>query len=349
MASSSDIVRRAFGIGWRRVFGAPTLLLGVWLVGVATALPAAWAMRSAISDHLGSSLVAGRVAAGPDEGWWDEFLAQARGAALTLQPSVIGGAAPLSNASGFLDGPAVQPSLVGTVLLGLTVWLFLTGGLIDRYARGRRLGSRAFFGACGMFFFRFLRLGALVGAGYWLLAGPFHSLLFEWAYPWLTRETTAERVAFLWRVALYLVWLAPLALLNLTADYAKVRAVVEDRHSMVGALLSGWRFVRRHRGHVALLYLANTLVFGLALAIYLLVAPGGRGGDWRLLAVLAIGQAWILSRVATKLAFLATSTALFQQHLAHTEFAAPPLPVWPDSPSVEAIENAARYGTRRGV
>jgi hypothetical protein len=349
MASSSDIVRRAFGIGWRRVIGAPTLLLGVWLVSLVTALPAAWAMRSAITDHLGSSLVASQIAAGPDEGWWDEFLAQAKGAALTLQPSVIGAAAPLSNASGFLDGPAVHPSLIGAVLLGLIVWLFLTGGLIDRYARGRRVGSRAFFGACGMFFFRFLRLGVLVGAGYWVLAGPYHALLFERAYPWLTRETTAERVAFLWRIGLYLAWLAPLAVLNLTADYAKVRAVVEDRHSMVGALLAGWRFVRRHLGHVVLLYLGSALVFGVALGAYVLVAPGGRGGDWRLLAVLAIGQAWILSRIAIKLAFMATSTALFQQHLAHAEFAAPPLPVWPDSPAAEAIENAARYGTRRGA
>jgi hypothetical protein len=349
MASSSDIVGRAFGMGWRRVAGAPTLLLGVWLISLATALPAGWAMRNEIADHLGSSLVAGRIAAGPDEGWWDEFLAQAKGAALTLQPSVIGAATPLSNASGFLDGSSVHPSLIGTILLGLTIWLFLTGGLIDRYARGRRVGSRAFFGACGMFFFRFLRLGVMVGAGYWVLAGPFHALLFDRLYPWLTRETTAERVAFAWRMVLYVAWLAPLVLLNITADYAKVRAVVEDRHSMVSALVSGWRFVRRHPRHVVLLYLTNTLVFALGLAVYILVAPGGRGGDWRLLAVLAIGQAWILSRVATKLAFLATSTALFQQHLAHAEFAAPPLPVWPDSPSVEAIENAARYGTRKGA
>ena len=150
-------------------------------------------------------------------------------------------------------------------------------------------------------------------------------------------------------MAMYLVWLAPLVLLNLTADYAKVRAVVEDRHSMIGALVAGWRFVRRHWGHVVSLYLANALVLAVALAVYMLVAPGGRGGDWRLIAVLAIGQAWILSRIATKLAFIATATALFQQHLAHAEYAAPPLPVWPDSPAAEAIENAAKYGTRRDV
>ena len=68
-----------------------------------------------------------------------------------------------------------------------------------------------------------------------------------------------------------------------------------------------------------------------------------------LIAVLVIGQAWILSRIATKLAFMATATALFQQLLAHAEYTAPPLPIWPDSPAAEAIENAAKYGTRRTV
>lgn len=347
MASSSDRTGLAFRQGWRRVLGAPALVAGVWLVMLIGALPAAWAVNTAIAHHVGPSLVAQRIAAAPDEGWWGEFLAHARGVAVTVQPEIIGAAAPLSNLSTFLDGPGVPASLAATILLSLIAWLFLNGGIIDRYARGRRVGSRAFFGACGVFFFRFLRLGVIAGLGYWLLVGPYHALLFSIVNPWLTRETAVERVAFVWRIALYLVWLAPLILLNLTVDYAKVRAVVEDRHSMLGAFVAGWRFVRRHWGHVVSLYLANALVLAVALAIYILVAPGGRGGDWRLIAVLLIGQAWILSRIATKLAFLATATTIFQQLLAHAEYAAPPLPIWPDSPAAEAIENAAKYGTRR--
>src|SRR4029453_12837811 len=131
MASSSDLVGRAFGLGWRRVFTAPTLLLGLWLVTLLGALPAAWTMKTAITEHVGSSLVASRIAAVPDEGWWGEFLAHARGAALTLQPDIIGAAAPVSNLSQFLDAPGVPRSLVATVGLGLLAWLFLTGGVID--------------------------------------------------------------------------------------------------------------------------------------------------------------------------------------------------------------------------
>jgi hypothetical protein len=122
--------------------------------------------------------------------------------------------------------------------------------------------------------------------------------------------------------------------------------VIEDRRSMIGALAAGVRFARRHAPAVCWLYLANGLVLAVAFAVYLLVAPGGRGGDWRLLAVLAIGQAWILARIAVRLAFLSTSVTLVQRSLAHAEYTAVPPPIWPDSPAAEAIENAARLGTR---
>jgi len=120
--------------------------------------------------------------------------------------------------------------------------------------------------------------------------------------------------------------------------------VVEDRRSMLGALAAGARFVARHLVAAVGLYFTNTLVLAVCFSLYLLAAPGAHGGDWRLLEVLVIGQAWILARVTTKLAFMSTSAALFQGLLAHTEYTAPPVPVWPESPAAEAIENAVRFG-----
>lgn len=35
---------------------------------------------------------------------------------------------------------------------------------------------------------------------------------------------------------------------NLVFDYAKVRAVIEDRRSAIGALAAGWRFIKRNPG-----------------------------------------------------------------------------------------------------
>ena len=343
---SSSSAWRAFRRGWARVLRAPRLVAGTWLATALSAIPAAIAVQSAIASQLGRSLTAGRVATSFDHGWWQEFLAQATGPATTLSPSIIGAAAPLSTWSNFLDDPGVPAVLLTAVVSGLLVWVFLTGGLVDRLARDRPVGTRAFFGACGVFFFRFLRLTVLAGLAYWLLAVPFHGLLFDRLYPWLTRDTSVERTAFFWRVLIYIVWLVPVIMVNVVADYAKVRAVVEDRRSMIGAVVAAARFLRRHGIAAVLVYGGNILVMACALAVYAVFAPGARGGGWHALAAIAAGQAWIVTRIATRLAFLSSSTALVQQEMAHVEFTAPPLPVWPDSPAAEGIDNAARFGLR---
>ena len=142
----------------------------------------------------------------------------------------------------------------------------------------------------------------------------------------MTRETSVERTAFVWRVIFYAIWLAPLLLVNVIVDYAKVRAVVEDRHSMIGALVAGravrhppsgrgGRGLRPQRGDRG----------GRAGRVHLL-APDGRGGDWRLLAVLGIGGAYLLARLAVRLAFLTSAMTLLERTFAHAEYTAPPLP-----------------------
>jgi hypothetical protein len=345
MPFSPDGPLRAFLVGWRRVLTAPALLFGLWLTMAAIAAPFAGVVRDAVERHLGNSTMAATVAAGVESRWWLEFRSQASGLGATLSPSVIGFAAVLSNLSGVADGVGLPTALIAPVGAFGLAWIFLAGGVLDRFARARRLGSRAFFGACGVFFFRFLRL-ALLGAIGYAAAAAVWWLLIARVFPWITRDLTSERLAFAWLVCLYAVGLVPLMLVNVSIDYARVRAVVEDRRSMVGALLAAIRFIARHPGHVALLYLLNTVVLLGVLALYGTVAPGSRGGDWRLLAILLWGQAYVLARLATRLAFQASAVALFQHTLAHAAYTAFPPPVWPDSPAAEAIENAARYGTR---
>ena len=49
------------------------------------------------------------------------------------------------------------------------------------------------------------------------------------------------------------------------------------------------------------------------------------------------GQLYLLARLAIKLHFVASQTALFQSHLAHATYTAAPAPAWPESPAAEAI------------
>ncbi|HEX7137581.1 MAG TPA: hypothetical protein VF219_07035, partial [Vicinamibacterales bacterium] len=225
-------------------------------------------------------------------------------------------------------------SAVAATYVGL--WLFIAGGVIDRLARDRAVRANGFFAASGVYFWRFLRLGVLQLAVYWLLFGAVHDFLFDRVYRQATHEMNVERNAFAVRVALYVVFIVLIGAANLIFDYAKIRAVVEDRRSMLSALGAAIRFVGRN-GAAPGLYLLNVMVFLLCVAAYAFVAPGAGGSRAAAWIGFAIGQAYILVRLWIKLVFWASETSLFQARLAHAGYVAAPLPAWPDSPTAEAI------------
>jgi hypothetical protein len=221
--------------------------------------------------------------------------------------------------------------------LYLSVWAFVSGGIIDRYARGRPTRTHGFFAASGVYFFRFLRLGLVAGLVYWWLFGQVHPWLFDDLYVDFTRTRAVEREAFLVRVAFYGIFGLLLVATNLLFDYAKVRIVVEDRHSALGGLVAALRFIRHHARDVVGLYALNALVFVGLLALWALAAPGAGGTGISMWGAFLVAQLYIVVRLLLKLQFIASETSLFQARLAHAAYAAAPVPVWPESPAAEAI------------
>lgn len=328
---------RALGDGLGRVSSAPAVLAGLYLVTILLTLPLAGALRGTLADHLGHSLAADRALKGVDYDWWQEFESQAVGLGTTFGPSIIGFGATLKNLSDLMDNRRLATVVAIAAGAYLVVWAFLMGGILDRYARRRPTRTAAFFSACGVFFFRFLRLGAMAWLVYFFLFAHVHHWLFDHLYPSLTRDFTVERNAFALRMSLYALFGLLLLLVNLVFDYAKVRAVVEDRRSMVGALRAAVRFVWRHLAATTGLYLATGLLFLILIALYALVAPGVWTPGWSMWRGFFIGQLYVVARLAVKLLFYASETSLFQAQLAHAGYTAAPLPVWPESPAAEAI------------
>ena len=155
-----------------------------------------------IAAHLGGSLFADRLAAGASYDWWQEFLAQASGLGTTFVPSIIGFGAVLDNLGGLLDNLPMATTIAGATAAWLVLWSFLSGGVLDRYARMRPTRTPGFFAACGTHFWRFLRLGLLSLLAYYTLFAVLHPWLFDDVYPWATRDMTVERSAFAVRLAL---------------------------------------------------------------------------------------------------------------------------------------------------
>lgn len=340
MASSSEArATRALRDGAGRVNRAPVMLLGMALVTFLIALPLSLALRGMIAAHLGRSLAADTAASGTNYDWWQEFSAQASGLATTFVPSIIGFGAVLDNLAGLADNLALATTIAVAVGAWLVIWSFLSGGVLDRYARNRPTRVHGFFAAAGTHFWRFLRLGVFALAAYYLLFAFVHGWLLDDLYGALTRNLTVERTAFFVRVACYAAFAALLIAVNLVFDYARVRIVVEDRRSAIGALLGSLRFLRRHRRAVYL-YLLNTLLFVLLAGLYALAVPGAPGaGAWMWLTLI-VGQLYIIGRHYLKLLFYASEVAFFQSAAAHAGYTAAPAVVWPDSPAVEAVLNA---------
>jgi hypothetical protein len=150
-----------------------------------------------------------------------------------------------------------------------------------------------------------------------------------------------ERTAFAIRLACYLLFGSLLLFFNIIFDYARVRIVVEDRRSAIGALAAGARFVRRHFGQAVGLYLLNGAAFLTVALLYAVISPGAPRSGVAMWGVLVLGQMYIVARHYLKLLFYASETAFFQSALAHASYTAAPVVLWPDSPAAESIINAA--------
>jgi hypothetical protein len=219
---------------------------------------------------------------------------------------------PMALASGWvrLPAPVDWPTLASAVG-SLLLWTFLSGGVVDRLARGRPTGSAGFFAACGRHVGRLTRLTALALGAMWVVLRVAPGLPY-----WLL--------------------LLLLATIHLTTDYARVRLVVEDRLSAIGGVLAALRFMRRRPVRVLLLWALSATV-----GLFVMWATPDAGARLAMDPTVRVGASalGLLVLVWWRLAMMASEIAFFQTELAHAEYTAAPWPVWPDSPSVEAIDN----------
>lgn len=333
----SGLVVAAWRDGLARLLAAPAIIAGAFLATLVSAVPLAFVLRDALETHLGRSLMANRAADAVNFDWWQEFASQATGLGTTFSPSILGFASTLDSLSSVIDARARAVPLTAVIAVHLLVWIFLSGGILDRYARQRPVRAHAFFAACGVFFFRFLRLAIVAGTIYWLLFHYVHEWLLETWLTRLTRDIAVERTVFAWRVAMYAAFGTLLLTVNVMFDYAKVRAVVEDRRSAIGAFLAAVRFTAHHAGAVAGLWTLNALAFLALVGVWAALAPGAGGAGASMWIAFALGELYLLARLAIKLQFMSSQTALFQALLAHAKYTAAPEPMWPEPPAVERI------------
>lgn len=302
---------RAFAHGLGRVLTAPLLLAAVLLITVAAAAPFGLVMGSRIQAALASQPPAPGEPAEIDAEWWLEFRSHAEGLEATFTPAIIGFAAPLDNLSALADGTPRPLALAAPIVVSGLVWAVLWGAILERFHRGRSVRPGEFVALGLRHAPRFAAIALVAAAAHLVLYLTVHRLLFGPVFVWLSVNSASERDAFFWRLALYGIFGALLALVSLIADYARATSVVTGHRTAGEALAAAARFVRSHKAAVVSLYLMTGILFVGLLVTYGVGETMGssRLGGWR---AIGVAQGYILARLAIRLVFGASEVRLMQ-------------------------------------
>jgi hypothetical protein len=288
------------------------LLVFMWVLTTLVTVPPAFVLHGSMTTHLGSSLEADAAADGVNFSWMQEFQSASGPLARTLRPEVIGFAATVDNTSALAEA-SIRSAIVAAAagIYVVLVW-FTSAGVITRLAARHRIEARGFAAACGAFAGRLLRLGAAAAVVYTVLFGAVHQALLEDLFDTVTADMTVERTAFAVRLVLYAVFFLLLGVVNLIFDFARVRLIAENRYSILSSIAAAVAFVGRRPRLAIGVYLLNVASYGVVVAAYAALAPGAGSAGWTMWLAFAVGQAYVIARLAVKLAFWSSELVAVQ-------------------------------------
>lgn len=300
--------------GLRLVLHTPSLLAWVYFTTLVVAFPLTLAMKHLLQVSFEGSLVEDSLRRGFDLSWYEEFAAGSTGLGKTFGPWVVGILPALSNLERLLDGELhqVDPAVAGAGIVMVLAWSLLLGGILSRFAHEEEPHSRSgFLAQGGLFFWRFLRLAVISGLLSWGIFRGIGQPLHGWIET-ATRDTTVERTALIYTVLAYALVGLLFLVTQLVLDYARISLVVEERRSVLLALVRALGFVKDHHRSVLGLYLPLAAAALLWFLAYAWLAPGPNQSTWTaVLLAFSFGQAYLLGRWILKLWFLASQTRLF--------------------------------------
>ena len=267
------------------------LLAFLWPVYLLFALFVVAPFYSLLQSHFSHSLLGEKLLAGVDMLWIGDLVYKYQ----EMPPLIIGW-------------------LIGTSLLFLVLLAFLNGGIIGRIAAAEeKVTLRDFFGDCGRYFGRFLRVFLLSLVGYFLVLGiggrfvssPFRLWSKGASTQWTTLISSSLRL---------LVFLLLFSIVKMFFDYVKVALVTDDSRKAFRATLRNFRFLGRRFFKAWALFLIVGLLFVLTTLVYLAVAKALPKAGLGPVLLFLWQQAYFLVRLWTGVLFFATEYHFLKAH-----------------------------------
>ncbi|MCX6575442.1 MAG: hypothetical protein NTV82_03500 [Candidatus Aminicenantes bacterium] len=202
--------------------------------------------------------------------------------------------------------------LIPTLLFGF-LYIFLNGGIIGRVAaEGEKVTLQNFFGDCGRYFWRFLRIFLVTVVGFALVFGILFRLISAAFKPWI--ESASNEVPTIIASNLRtLVFLLIFTIVQMYFDYIKVSLVIRDSKKVLSTALSTLGFIGRRFFKAWVLYLLVGIVFIAFTILYFLagkVLP--KEGLAAFLIAFVWGQAYIWLRIGIKVLFFSTESHFYK-------------------------------------
>jgi hypothetical protein len=207
-------------------------------------------------------------------------------------------------------GPTSVLFFLSVLYIGINC--FVTGGFIGIYAKEYPSTFTEFLMDGARYFGKFFRIALVALIIYYL----FYAVVVDWMNSSIrswTAEEASETVPFMYYMIRNVVVLFLFSLLAMVFDYARVRMVVDDRTSSLGASIAGTRFAFSHFANTYGLYLLLTLVGVVLIVLYAVVESLiPQNSYWPLVFLFLVQQLFVLFRLWLKATFYASQTRLYQ-------------------------------------
>jgi len=210
------------------------------------------------------------------------------------------------------------PALVGWFLIPgiffMLLYIFLYGGIIGRItAQDEKINLTSFLSDCGNYFFPFLRVFLISVVAYIVVFGGIHSIISALLNLWKKGAST-EWPLILASILEFVILVLLFSIVRMFFDYVRVRLVVEKSKKAIRATLLNISFIGRRFFKAWFLYLLVGLITAVFGAIYLAVYQLIPNIGILLLVGFIWQQAYVLSRMWTKILFYSTEIHFFNLH-----------------------------------
>jgi hypothetical protein len=282
---------KAIGKGIGTTFRKPRLIAILWVVNIVYAAVVAFPLFILAQTELGHSYLGSNVRPF-DLMWLGEAGLKYQGS----MPAVIGG-------------------LVVAGLLFLVLYVFLNGGIIGRLLdREGRATIPAFFGDCGRYFWRFVRLFLASLVFLILTFGVILRLLSALLNLWIENAWTQWPSVILGNLH-FLAALLLLSVVHMVFDYARIAVVADEETKVLRALRQALNFLKKRFFRSWALYLL--IVAGFVAGTVFFYAVFGLLSGPTVLFVL-LGFVWmqlnVLFRIWVKALFFAAQAEFYRSH-----------------------------------